>query len=166
MSFWIFFFDSLNKETRRNRLNIHNLTGIFLRLWTWEFAFLDVVLRNTDNVIGTSLKGNTAATINFSVEFWNKTAPKLKELRLRFISGGFRWKSVKNRFGRLLTKKELTKIHNKRRFKFWRVGNIKRGISQLNETDLFTWLPKRISREVFYSQRSLGSFGFANKVCN
>ncbi|GET00246.1 hypothetical protein RCL_jg3170.t1 [Rhizophagus clarus] len=160
MSFWIFFFDSLNKETRRNRLNIHNLTGIFLRLWTWEFAaFLDVVLRNTDNVIGTSLKGNTAATINFSVEFWNKTAPKLKELRLRTKIRRFRVDFD----GKVL---RIVLGDSKRRFKFWRVGNIKRGISQLNETDLFTWLPKRISREVFYSQRSLGSFGFANKVCN
>ncbi|GES73497.1 hypothetical protein RCL_jg3988.t4 [Rhizophagus clarus] len=61
-----------------------NATSVeFDRLWTWEFAFLDVVLRNTDNIIGTSLKGNTY---------------QLKELRFRF-QVDFDGKSVKNRLG-------------------------------------------------------------------
>ncbi|GES99112.1 hypothetical protein RCL_jg9233.t1 [Rhizophagus clarus] len=52
---------------------------------------------------------------DFSIEFWNETAPKLKELRLQFVD--FRWISM-DKVLRIVLGDE------KRRFKFWRTYSL------------------------------------------
>ncbi|GES73495.1 hypothetical protein RCL_jg3988.t2 [Rhizophagus clarus] len=75
-----------------------NATSVeFDRLWTWEFAFLDVVLRNTDNIIGTSLKGNTyqdGLDSDFSIEFWNDFRWISMEKVLRIVWASFNEKRI------------------------------------------------------------------------
>ncbi|GES73780.1 hypothetical protein RCL_jg4202.t1 [Rhizophagus clarus] len=70
---------------------------------------------------------------DFSIEFWNETAPKLKELRLQWI---FENRKTKIRFEWILIEKNqdswisMDKVlrivlgDEKRRFKFWRTYSL------------------------------------------